>query len=246
MKNNNEVLIIAHRGASSIAPENTLKAFQKAVELNADYIEFDVHQTKDGELVIRHNANISQLDGKMSFIKDMTLKEIKAIDVGEGETIPTLKELIKIVKGSIGLVCEVKAQNFSKDLIELLKKENLTETSILSSFIFGELIELQKLQSSLKLGLLLSKELLSPRMVINFCKKAIDNNFFAIHPYWKAINNEIVEFAHSNNLLVNIWTQIYEPIKDSELKEVVRMGIDGLIHDDVQQAKRIIRNNYQT
>ena len=239
----NNVIIIAHRGASNIAPENTLRAFQKVVELKADYIEFDVYQSKDGELVIRHDANISKLDGQMSFIKDMTLKELKAIDVGEGETIPTLKELIKIAKGNIGLFCEVKDQNFSKDLIELLKKEDLIETSIISSFIFSELLELQKLRSSLKLGLLLSKEMFSPRMVIKFCQKVIDNNFFAIHPFWKAINKEIVKFAHSNNLLVNVWTHIYEPVKDSDLKEVIRMDIDGLIHDDILLVKKILNES---
>ncbi len=239
----NKVIIIAHRGASNIAPENTLRAFQKAVELNADYIEFDVHQSKDGEMVIKHDSYITQPDGKISYIRDMTLDELKTIDVGDGESIPTLKELIKIAKGNIGLNCEVKAQDFSKDLIELLKKEDLIESSIFSSFIFSELLELQKLQPSLKLGLIVSEELISPRMVIKFCKKAIDNNFFAIHPHWKAVNKDIVEFAHFNNLLINMWTGINEPIKESDLKEVVRMGIDGLIHDDIQQAKRIIRDN---
>lgn len=243
MKNNDEVLIIAHRGASSVAPENTLKAFQKAVELKADYIEFDVHQTKDGELVIRHDANISQSDGQMSSIKDMTLKDLKTIDVGQGERIPTLKELIKISKDNIGLQCEIKAQKISKDLFELLKKEDLLESSIFSSFNFRELLELQKLYTSLKLGLMISREILSSRIVIKFCKKAINNHFFAIHPYYKAVNKEIVEFAHSNNLMVNTWTNIYESIKDSELKELVNLGIDGLIHDDVQQAKRVIREN---
>ena len=243
MKNKKNILIIAHRGASSIAPENTLKAFQKAIDLNADFIEFDVYKSKDGELVIWHDAEISQKDGQMSFIKDLKLEKLKSIDVGEGEKITTLGEIIEIAKGRIGLQCEVKAQNFGKDLIGILKKEDLIETSIISSFIFSELLELQKLDSNLKLGLLLPKEILSSRMVIKFCKKAIDNNFFAIHPYWKAINKEIVDFAHSNNLLVNIWTHIYEPIEDSVLKEVVRMGIDGLIHDDIQQAKRVIREN---
>ncbi len=238
----NKVTIFAHRGASNIAPENTLRAFQKAVELNAEYIEFDVHQSKDGEIVIKHDAYITQLDGKVNFIRDMTLEELKTIDAGDGESIPTLKELIKIAKGNIGLNCEVKAQKFSKDLIELLKKEDLIETSIFSSFIFSELLKLQKLQPSLNLGLILSEKLISPRMVIKFCKKAIDNNFFAIHPYWRTVNKEIIEFAHSNNLLINMWTQIYEPTEDSELKEVVRMGIDGLIHDDIQQARRIIRD----
>ena len=56
----------------------------------------------------------------------------------------------------------------------------------------------------------------------------------------EAVNKDIVEFAHSNGLLVNTWTYIYEPIKDSDLRAVVKMGIDGLIHEDIQQAKRVI------
>ena len=241
MKNDNKVLIMAHRGASSIAPENTLKAFQKAIELNADYIEFDIYKSKDGEFVIWHDIAFSQKDGETSFIKDMILANLKKIDIGEGETFTTLQELIELTKGKIGLNCEIKAQNIGKDVVGILKKENLTETTILSSFIFNELVSIKKLDSTLKVGLILTKDMISPRWVTKFCKKAINNNFFAIHPYWRVINKDIVEFAHSNGLLVNIWTYIYEPIKDSDLREVVKMGIDGLIHDDIQQAKRVIR-----
>jgi glycerophosphoryl diester phosphodiesterase len=242
MKNDNTILIAAHRGASSIAPENTLKAFQKAIDLKADYIEFDVFPSKDGEYVIWHDAAFSQKDGKTSFIKDMALADLKKIDIGEGETFTTLLELIELTKGKIGLNCEIKALNIGKDIVRILKKENLDETTIISSFIFNELLTIKDLDSSLKLALILTKDMISPRWVIKFCKKAINNNFFAIHPYWKAINEDIVEFAHSNGLMVNIWTEIYEPIKDSDLREVVRMGIDGLIHDDIQQAKRVIRD----
>ena len=236
-----KIFIIAHRGASNLAPENTLKAFQKAIELNADYVEFDVYRSKDGEFVIWHDNTISQKDGKMSYINDMTLTELKKIDIGNGETFATLQELIELTKAKIGLNCEIKAQNIVKDIIGILKKENLNESTIISSFIFNELLAIKNLDSNLKLGLILTIDMVSPRWVTKFCKKAINSNFFAIHPYWKAINKEIVEFAHSNGLLVNIWTWIYEPIEDSDLREVVRMGIDGLIHDDIQQAKRVIK-----
>ncbi|MFX0153616.1 MAG: glycerophosphodiester phosphodiesterase [Candidatus Hodarchaeota archaeon] len=240
MKNDNKVLIMAHRGASSIAPENSIKAFQKAIELKADYIEFDVFTSKDGEYIIWHDFAFSQKDGKTHFIRDMTLAELKKIDIGDGETFPTLQEIIDLTKGKIGLNCEIKTQNIGKDIVGILKKENLNETTILSSFIFSELLAIKNLDSSVKVGLILTRDLVSPRWVIKFCKKAINNNFFAIHPYWKAISKDIVEFAHSNGLLVNTWTYIYEPIKDSDLREIVKMGIDGLIHDDIQQAKRVI------
>ena len=127
-------MIIAHRGASSIAPPNTIRSFKKAIELNADYIEFDIHKSLDGEIVIIHDAYVNDFSGHKKFIVDMKLKELKALDVGEGENIPTLNELIKIAKGKIGLQCEVKAPGLSKDLVKLLDQENLIETSIISSF----------------------------------------------------------------------------------------------------------------
>ena len=93
-----EIIIIAHRGASNIAPENTLKAFKKAIELKADFIEFDVLETKDGKIVVCHDEEISRLTGRYGFVRDLSLEELKTFDFGEGEKIPTLQELIEITK----------------------------------------------------------------------------------------------------------------------------------------------------
>ena len=237
IKNNEkEILIIAHRGASSIAPPNTLKAFRKAIELKADFIEFDVHQSNDGELVIIHDAYISHRDGQKRFIKNMVLKELKNIDIGEGEKIPTLKELIRIAKGNIGLQCEVKAPNFSKKLVSILKQEDLIETSIISSFMLNELIELQKLDSNLKLGLLIPPETKPIRILNKFTQKAIDNNFFAVHPYFKSINEDYVKSIHEHNMMVNVWTVNEE----SDMKKLFKMGVDGIISDDIQLVKKVL------
>jgi glycerophosphoryl diester phosphodiesterase len=230
------VLIFAHRGASNIAPPNTLKAFQKAIELKADYIEFDLHQSKDGEIVIIHDAYILHTNGQKKFIKDMVMKEIKAFDVGEGEKIPTIKELIKIAKGNIGLLCEVKAPNFSKDLIELLKRNNLIKTSILSSFMFDELLEFQRLESNLKLGLLIPSVIISSQKLIKYSQKAINNNFYAIHPYFKSINEEFIKLAHDNNMRVFVWTVN----RESDIRRVLKMGVDGIISDNVKLVKKVL------
>ena len=232
-------MIIAHRGASSIAPPNTLKSFQKAIELNADYIEFDIHESLDGEIVIIHDAYINDLSGDKKLIIDMELKELKALDVGEGENIPTLSELIKIAKGKIGLQCEVKVPGLSKDLVKLLDQENLIETSIISSFMFKELLKLQEINSKLKLALLIPPEIHSSRRLTKYCNKAIENNFYAIHPYFKSINNEVVKTIHDNDLLVNVWT-VNEKL---EIKEVLEMGVDGIISDDIQLVKQVLNRN---
>jgi glycerophosphoryl diester phosphodiesterase len=237
--NEKEILIIAHRGASNLAPPNTLKSFQKAIELRADFIEFDVHLSRDEEIVINHDAYISHKDGEKRFIKEMLLEEIKKEDVGEGERIPTLKELVRISKGNIGLQCEVKAPNLSKKLVSLLKQEDLIETSIISSFMLKELLEIQKLESNIKLGLLIPTGIQPSRRLNKYIQKAFDNNFFAIHPHFKSIDEEYVRFIHENELKVNVWTVNEE----SDMNEVLKMGVDGIISDDVELVKKVLNEN---
>ena len=100
-------LIVAHRGANNLAPENTLKAFKKAIELRADFVECDVLESKDGVLVITHDEEISRLTGQFGYVRDLTLEKLKTFDFGDGEKIPTLQELIELINGKINLNCEV-------------------------------------------------------------------------------------------------------------------------------------------
>jgi len=166
----------------------------------------------------------------------MKLREIKAIDLGQGENIPTLLELIQIAKGKIGLQCEVKAQSFSRALVELLTKENLIENSIISSFMFKELLKLQKLESDLKLALLIPPDIGSSQKLLNYSQKAISNNFYAVHPYFNSINEDYVKIIHKNDLLVNVWTVNEE----SDIQKVLNMNVDGIISDDVERVKKVL------
>jgi glycerophosphoryl diester phosphodiesterase len=115
-----DILIIGHAGASAIAPANTLKAFQKAIELKADYVEFDIHKTRDGEIVIIHDSDTMQTTGVSGLIKNMTLKEIQRLDAGEGEKVPTLHQLINLATNKIRLQIEIKATELLDKLIKIL------------------------------------------------------------------------------------------------------------------------------
>ena len=132
---NDKKIVIAHRGASNVTPENTLKSFKKAIELGADYIEFDVHRTKDGEIVIMHDSSTFATTGHKGSIRRMTLEELKELDCGEGEKIPTLQEVIDLAKGKIGLQIEIKAKSLADSLVSLLRSENLIESTLISSFL---------------------------------------------------------------------------------------------------------------
>ncbi len=231
----NDVLIIGHKGASSITPENTLKAFQKAIELRADYVEFDIHVTKDGEIVIIHDSDTFNTTGVKGMIRDMTLEQIKNLDAGEGEKIPTLRELISIARKKMGLQIEIKSTNLLDKLIYILKEENLLSTSIVSCFMLDELLKLKLLEPSVKVGLLLPAELVRPKLIKRKIVKIAKNNFYSFHPHYSIIDKEIVDFTHSYGLKVIVWT-----VNDREIMEtLIEIGVDGIITDDISLANEV-------
>lgn len=124
-------LILAHRGANKAAPQNTIPAFKKAVEFAADGIETDVHLSKDGEIVICHNYTVDDTSNGKGLIDDMTFAELRRLDFGsyfskdfKGVTLPTLAELIEVVKNMTLINIEIKAPKKKNDLLKraLLRK----------------------------------------------------------------------------------------------------------------------------
>ncbi len=234
-----KVLIIAHRGASNLAPENTLKAFKKAIELNADYIEFDVHQSKDGEIVIVHDGNTFRTTGHLGLIKNMTLEEIKKLDCRDSEKIPTLHELIKLAKGKIGLNCEIKAKGIAQKIIEILRDADLFESTIISSFNQKELLEFKKLEPQLKIASLNPTRtgwILNWFSRKNLIKNAVKNQFFAINPLYLIVNKKFIDKAHEKNLAVFPWTV------DSftTIENLIKMGADGIITNNISRVREVL------
>ncbi len=110
-----EVDVIAHRGASAYAPENTLVAFEKAIEMHADWFELDCTMSRDGEIIVIHDDDLERTTDKLGAIRDLTLAEIKQADAGTwfdprfaGEKVPTLDEALDHAKGRIGVYIEIK------------------------------------------------------------------------------------------------------------------------------------------
>ena len=129
--------VIAHRGAHAGIPENSLAAYQKAIDLGCDFIEIDVRTTKDGGLVSVHNATIDAYvlreRGKVS---DLTLAEIRSLDIGEkvgsewkGTQVPTFEEILKLSEGKIGIYLDLKDAD-PRVLVPLLRKYNMAERTV--------------------------------------------------------------------------------------------------------------------
>ncbi|MEO0143058.1 MAG: glycerophosphodiester phosphodiesterase family protein [candidate division WOR-3 bacterium] len=100
--------IIGHRGARGIEPENTIRSFKKAIELKVDYIECDVHLTKDGHIVLIHDHTLDRTTNGTGYVNDYSFDAIRKLDAGKGEKIPTLQELIDLIKGKVKAHIELK------------------------------------------------------------------------------------------------------------------------------------------
>lgn len=150
-------LIIAHRGAMGHAPENTISAFLKAIELGANAIEIDLRQTKDGELVAFHDGSINRTTNGKGKFENFTFVELRNLDAGswfniiyKEEKIPTLQEIIDILSDSVLLIIELKGDNNSypnieENTVSLIKKNNIEKQTILKSFDYKVLKRLRVL-----------------------------------------------------------------------------------------------------
>jgi glycerophosphoryl diester phosphodiesterase len=204
-------------------------------------IEFDVQLTKDGQLIVCHDENIKRITGKEGLIAQMTLKELKNLDFGEGEKIPTLRELVELTKNKIGLNCEIKVKGIAKPIIELLKGYDVIESTIISSFLHDELLNVQKINSTIKIASLEPTTVQTKKMdwkikkeMIQYC---IDNNLYAINPILMIVDQQFVDFAHQNNIKVFPWTvdhKIY-------IKKFIKFGVDGIITNDISKTKTLIK-----
>ncbi len=130
--NNGGVYVAAHRGAHNDIPENTLAAYQKAIDLGCDFVEIDVRTSKDGHYVSVHNHDISSyVEGSTALVKDLTLAELRALDIGikhgeqwKGTQIPTFEEILALCKGKIGIYLDLKDAPVA-DLITIIKEYDM-------------------------------------------------------------------------------------------------------------------------
>ena len=108
------MILTGHRGAAALEPENTLLSMQKAIDLSVDQIEIDVHLTSDQHLVVIHDTTVDRTTDGQGAVADFTLEKIKQLDAGKGERIPTLQEVIDLVRGKVVLQIELKGPNTAK------------------------------------------------------------------------------------------------------------------------------------
>ncbi|UCD01454.1 MAG: hypothetical protein JSV23_00025 [Promethearchaeota archaeon] len=236
---NNQILIIGHRGAFDSAPENTLKGFKKAIELGADYIEFDVHASQDDALVVIHDIDILRRIGNEGFIENMTLEELKNLDVGEGEPIPELKEVINLAKGKINFLCELKAKGIAGKVVQLLRDEDIIDYTIIQSFHIEELLEIRKIEPKLHLAALVPfNEEYIPEW--DKRKKMIQDiialEFPIIVTRYQNVDKNFIHYSHKHDLKVFVYT--LNTMRT--MKRFIDMAVDAIIVNSISKAKKVL------
>ncbi len=243
MNDNNEILIIGHAGGKKTGPENTLKAFNKALELKADYIELDLRMSKDNEVIIFHDLDTFNITAEPGLVKNKTLKELKKLDVGEGERIPTFREVIEFANNKINLLLHIAAANMEDKIINLLKEYNYIDTTIISCMVHRYLFKFRDLEPNLKLAALEnlhSDGLIKWDVRRKLIDKAINNKFYAINPEYHLVDAQFISYAHQKNLKVFPWTVNEQRI----MRKLVALGVDGIITDDIALLNQVLSNSY--
>jgi glycerophosphoryl diester phosphodiesterase len=243
------VLVIAHRGDSKVAPENTLPAFASAVKVGADLVELDYHHSADGVPVVFHDRDLDKRTNAVALwggekipLASKTLAELRTLDAGSwfgpqfaGTKLATLDEALDTIqKGSVTLI-ERKSGD-AKTCIDLLHKKGMTGSTVVQAFDWDFLTDCRKLSSGLMLGALGEKELTEAKLDQMVAAGASVVGWNSEH-----LTKEGIDAIHRRKLKAWCWT-VDDPKRATEL---IEFGIDGLITNRPADMKKLVAEKAQ-
>ena len=246
---NNTPLLLGHRGAKKYAPENTLAAFNLALEQGADGVELDAKLSADGVVVVHHDVTVDRTTNGKGKLSQLPLAVLRELDAGSffsdkfrGEKIPTLDEVFE----SIGKrsVINVELTNYStprdslvEKVCELVRRHALQKRIIFSSFFAGNLKKAAAFLPDVPRGLLTQVS------VLGLWARSFGFNFgdyAALHPYLTDVTAQQVQRVHKLKRKINVWTVNTE----ADIRRLIGWGVDGLITDDPALAVRVARGRF--
>lgn len=233
-----QITISSHRGNSYEAPENTVVAIKKAIATTADYVEIDVQETKDGEIILMHDSSVYRTTGVRKKVSELTYEEIKTLDAGAwfSETykktpVPTLREVLEICKGKIMLNIEIKADenmpNLEQKVVELIEEYDLLRQSVVTSVHKASLKKIKKYNKDIMTGYILSSA---------YGRYYLDKEIDFLSMRSNIVNERVIRLAHKNGKEVCVWTV-------NSKKEAIRMsqlGVDNIITDRPSYIRQVL------
>lgn len=216
------VITIGHKGAAGPCSENTIGSFLHALDLGADMVELDVHICRTGEPVVIHDETVDRTTDGSGRISSMGLKEIRRLDAGGGEKVPSLDEVIGLLKGRCALNIELKGPSTAGPVGELLRHHNVGEEEVIvSSFHPTELYDLRNSYPEYRTGFLVEDDL---REAVDFI---IELGGYSIHPSFELVSSDLIFACGENDLKVIVWTVN----REEDIRKMLELGVDGIITD---------------
>ena len=198
-------LVGGHRGNPAEHPENTLASFRSAIELGVDLIECDVHLSADGELIVIHDHMLDRTTNGSGLVVQHTLSELRDLDAGSGERLPTLAEVCALARDRVGLCIETKQipipyPGLEEKLIAQLRESGMLDRTAVISFHHGGVRRLKELEPRLAVGVLEGARPIDPVAIL----RSADADIYA--PHYGAMDPELVEQVHAAGGVVGVWT----------------------------------------
>ena len=218
------MLKIGHRGAMGYCPENTINSFAKALELGVDGIELDVHVCKSGEVMVIHDDRVDRTTNGKGKVLEMTLPELKALDAGKGERIPTLREVLDFVDRRAIIDIELKAEGISRSVADIMSQyiqEHGWENKqfMISSFDHHELKRCHDQIPDVPFSPIIAAK------PLDYALMAQAMHADSIKPFFEFLDVNFVQDAHQRGLKVITWTVN----RMDDIKKALDMGVDGII-----------------
>lgn len=242
--------VIAHRGASAYAPENTHSSFKLAIDMEAEMIELDVLLSKDGIPVVIHDEKLKRTTSGKGKVKDYNLSELKYLDTGswfdpefQGEPFPTLEEVLSYTKDRIAVNIEIKTEAVTDEVndgivektLEIVKRTGTEDQVIFSSFDYRVMRHLEELAPDMPKAILYEKRQSKrklPSELVNEYK--VD----AFNCSYKQLSDKWIEDLNSHNIPFNIYTVDDE----SKMKELIQKGAAGIFSNKPDKLRQVVEN----
>ena len=235
-------LILAHRGASDISPENTLAAFQAAIDVGADGVELDVMRCATGEIVVIHDHSVARTTNGTGKVNALPLAALRELDAGAwfapryvGERVPLLEESLEIAGGRAIINIEIKARGWRSDgiegeIVEMIATRDLSSSVIVSSFDPRVLTRV-RMCGRLHTGLLYSTRKWA---YVGLARVLTRPN--AMHPHFSTVDERYVHWARRKGYRVNVWTVN----ERSDIERMVALGVDAIITNRPALAREVV------
>lgn len=216
----NKPLLIGHRGAAGHVLENTLGSIEKAIELGVHYVEIDLRLTRDGHVVVLHDATVDRTARGHGRIKDFTLAQVKRMTTKDGQHVPTLEDVLKLCDKRVGVMLELKVRGLAQQVTEIVERSGFSGPVIYASFHHKELSRVREWLPSGTIMPLISRGRIAPRIPAKL-------NAHHVGIRLDRVVKPVITSLHAAGIQVFVFT-----VNDADdLARMTDIGVDGIISD---------------